>query len=81
MTTPEPTPADRAAAAAFTLASGEFVNEDLLAEHFAAYRAVATKDLIGELRVITKETELWEFIRLRFPNREACILTALGEIK
>lgn len=38
MTTPDITPADRAAVAAFTLASGEFVDEDLLAEHFAAWR-------------------------------------------
>lgn len=34
----EITPADRAAAAAFTLASGEWIQEDLLAEHFAAWR-------------------------------------------
>lgn len=38
MTTPDITPADRAAVAAFTLASGEFVDEDLLAQHFAAWR-------------------------------------------
>lgn len=38
MTTPDITPADRAAAAAFTLASGEWIQEDLLAEHFAAWR-------------------------------------------
>ena len=38
MTTPDITPADRAAVAAFTLASGEVVDEDLLAQHFAAWR-------------------------------------------
>ena len=50
MTTPDITPADRAAAAAFTLASGEFVDEDLLAEHFAAWRVKERERCVAVLR-------------------------------
>jgi hypothetical protein len=39
----EPNEADRSAAAAYTLASGDYVNEDLLAEHFAAHRQAAAR--------------------------------------
>lgn len=60
--TTDPTDADREAAAGFTLASGEWIQEDLLAKHFAAHRLAAAKaerervvGLIKELYVAANE--------------------------
>ena len=65
MTTPEPTPADRAAAAAFTLASGEWIQEDLLAEHFAAWRV---KCVANEHRLRNALSELHAIVRGECPS-------------
>ena len=57
MTTPEPTPADLAAAAAFTLASGEWIQEDLLAEHFAAWRVEDRERCVTVLNEFSRELQ------------------------
>ena len=57
MTTPDITPADCAAAAAFTLASGEFVDEDLLAERFAAWRVKERERCVAVLRKLADQED------------------------